>query len=179
MFRCLTATVLAVCLLQTPPAQNNHPKPGAGKPAASQPASRRATRPSLPTQARIYEQLLRDTEPARPTIMSVNPDRPAASTGKENPDLMLEGTVLAERSGRLVRSGENTAFRFAPGEVGDNKAPLVLEFNKNGLLEAMEREAEAGVSDFVISAEVTRYRGRNYLNLLKYSARIDHGNLSP
>jgi hypothetical protein len=54
-----------------------------------------------------------------------------------------------------------------------------MEFNKNRWLEAMEAEAEAGVTEFIISAEVTRYRGRNYLNLLKYRRQISHGNLTP
>jgi len=147
-------------------------------PPASQPTSQPAVRatPRSPEQARIFQELLRDTErPRAKPILSVSED---ARSVAGDASLLPEGTVLIERPGRLVRSGERSEFHLKPDSPADG-APNVMEFNKNGLLEAMEAEAAAGVREFVISAEVTRYRGRNYLNLLKYGRRISHGNLGP
>jgi len=178
MFRTIAAIAAASVLVAIVSlAQQPKTEPPASQPEkAAQPR-----RPQLPGQAQIYEQLLRGTERVRPPIMSVDPDNPQGPPAetKDASGLIIEGTILFERRGRLVRSGENTAFRFPVGELGENTSPVTLEFNKNGLLEAMEREAEAGVPEFVVTVEVTRYHGRNYLNLLKYRARIDHGNLSP
>ncbi len=144
--------------------------------ATSQPAVR--TLPRNPRQAQIFEALLGDAERRRgPTILSQEPGSPG-DTAEDGASLLLDGTPLMERSGRLVRSGDQSLFHFKPGSFADG-APEVIECNKNGLLEAMETEAEAGVREFIISAEVTRYRGRNYLNLLKYRRQIAHGNLGP
>jgi len=46
-------------------------------------------------------------------------------------------------------------------------------------LEVMENEFETGVTEFVVTAELTRYRDRNYLLLRKCQRRISHGNLAP
>jgi len=153
-----------------------------GKPPASQPTSQPASRPSLrhPVQARIYQELLRDTEQSQPMpVLPVDPEtgRTVADAEGRGP-LLLEGTSLIERSGSLVRRGERADFRFEPSSLGDGM-PDTMEILKNRWLEVMEREAEAGVTEFVISAEVTRYRDRNYLLLRKCRRRLSHGNLGP
>lgn len=182
MSRCVVMALIA--LMTGAPTQDENPK-GADQPkVAEQPESSPVdTATSVkPTQSQIYEELLRDTQRIQEPIMSTDPDRPdgAARPGEDAGDggLLLEGTVLVERSGRLVRRGDSSEFKIAPGSLPEN-APEVMEFNKNGLLEAMEREHDTGVMQFVISAEVTRYRGRNYLTLLKYRRTASHGNLSP
>jgi hypothetical protein len=180
MLRTLLATLVAVSL--TAAAQQS--RDDGAQPPASQPASEPAVRsaPRNPTQARILEELLRGTEPrqAKP-ILPVTPggsSAPGAETPNGNASLLLEGTVLIERAGRLVRLGDRVEFHFKGGSPAENAADA-MEFNKNGLLEAMEAEAAAGVEEFIISAEVTRYRGANYLLLRKYRRQIAHGNLSP
>ena len=180
MVRTLLATLVAVSL--TAAAQER--KDDRAQPPASQPASQPAVRsaPRNPTQARILEELLRGTEPrqAKP-ILPVTPGsnaNSAAGAPNGNAFLLLEGTVLIERPGRLVRVGDRAEFHFKSGSPAENAADA-MEFNKNGLLEAMEAEAAAGVEEFIISAEVTRYRGANYLLLRKYRRQIAHGNLSP
>ena len=129
----------------------------------------------------ILEELLRDVEQARPTpILSDVAAGPKAIEDDSHAGISLlpDGYPLSERAGRLHRSGTRLEFYFTSGSPAPD-APDVMEFNKNRWLEAMEAEAEAGVEEFIISAEVTRYRGQNYLNLWKYRRQISHGNLSP
>ena len=151
---------------------------------AAQPTSQPgvSTRPRSPTQARILEELLRGTEqhatrPILPDTASRNGEA-AADAVEAGRTLLLDGTPIWNRSGRLVRAGDRSEFHFDPGEA-EESGPTVMEFNKNALLEAMEAEAQAGVKEFRISAEVTRYRGRNYLILRKYRRQISNGNLTP
>jgi hypothetical protein len=170
----LVAMSCALCLQEGPDAGQ--------QPPSSEPTSQPATRPSLrhPVQARIYEELLRDAEQSRAApLLPVDPEtgRAAAET-ESRMSLLLEGTPLIERTGQLVRSGQRSEFRFEPGGLA-GEMPDTMEILRNSWLEAMEREAEAGVQRFVISAEVTRYRDRNYLLLLKYRRPISHGNLGP
>ena len=153
------------------------------QPAASQPTtSPRAMRP--PAQAEIIENLLRDG--SRPTLIlpqdsqaiigdGVTSSRPA--TEPDGPALLVEGTMLVERPGRLVWEQDKAKFAFfAPGQ---SPGLRTMEILPSQLLEAMEREARVGSSEFVISAEVTRYKDCNYLLLRKILRRVRHGNLSP
>ncbi|MEP0848528.1 MAG: hypothetical protein HRF50_17110 [Phycisphaerae bacterium] len=151
--------------------------------AASQPAgaeSRPTTSPARsaamrkPEQARILEQLIRDAERPRPII----PDATAAQArGKAtNGSLLLEGTMIVERAGRLIRAGEQLLLETRlDGQDSPRKLPLV----PNAWLEAMEGEAAAGNTEFIVTAEVTRYRGQNYLIIRKARRQVAHGNLSP
>ena len=176
MLRSVLAALVALSWMLA--GQDEGDKPG--QPPASQPASQPATRtsPRKPEQARILEDLLRDVEGHRAKpILSVLPDS-AGGEAADGAGLMLEGTVLIERSGRLVRIGSRSEFHFTADTPGDDTQNM-MEILKNRWLEAMEAEAEAGVKGFVISAEVTRYRGRNYLLLRKYRRQLSHGNLGP
>jgi hypothetical protein len=179
MFRFVLISLIAASCVREPPQE----KEKAGESAEAQPASQPAGRtvsPRNPTQARILEELLRDAEQARPRPIVSEPqvERGRGSAEGSQPGSLLPDGYLVERAGRLVRSGEHVEFHFTSGSPAEG-APNIMEFNKNRWLEAMEVEAEAGVEEFVISAEVTRYRGRNYLNLLKYRRQVSHGNLTP
>lgn len=179
MLRIVLATLVILSPTLAPP--EGHPE--ATQPVASQPASQptESTRPRSPTQARILEELLRATEPrqTKPILPDASDHAGGESTqARGGPPLLLDGTAISERLGRLVRSGDRSEFHFSPGTLGED-APLVMEFNKNALLEAMETEAAAGVEEFIISAEVSRYHGANYLLLRKFRRQVSHGNLSP
>lgn len=175
-------SMLCVAMTLGPAPQEAEPV----KPAETQPVETLTTQPAQaptsvnPPQAQIYEQLLRDTQRSRQPILSSNPEPGAKTAGTEHDSAgtLLEGVPLVERAGRLIRRGDRSEFTFVAGSLEEG-APPTMEFNKNGLLEAMEGEYESGVTEFVISAEVTRYRGRNYLTLIKYRRKIDHGNLRP
>jgi hypothetical protein len=175
----LAVLAMLSCVLDLQQDQSSDQSPPSSQPA-SQPSGR--TSPRHPFQAEIYKELLRDSEGARAKpILSVDIDaRQGAAEGGKDADkpLLLEGTVLRERTGRLVWAGDRSEFHFNPGSVPEG-ASASLEVLRNGWLEAMEREAEAGVKEFVITAEVTRYRGNNYLLLRKYRRQIAHGNLGP
>ncbi|MFH1746452.1 MAG: hypothetical protein ABIG44_05340 [Planctomycetota bacterium] len=152
-------------------------------PATTQPTSAPATH-RRPSQAKIIENLLRDREKVK-TILpqapqsSVNTDvtsiQPFADQSDQN--LLPDGTMLVERPGRLVREDGKSMFVFH----SDTGTPQLqtMEILPNGFLEAMERRAEYGNAEFVISCEVTRYRNRNFVLLTKILQRVQHGNLRP
>lgn len=137
-----------------------------------------------PRQAEVFRGLLPEARrrsvnrpsPIQPTPISVPQAGPRQAAGDGY--LLPEGTALVERRGRLLMGGDGPEFKFDsdnPSYVG----PRVMGILPNSWLETMEREAEAGVSEFFISATVTRYKGKNYLYLHKYRRQTDHGNLSP
>lgn len=147
-------------------------------PATSQPASAPADAGfRRPEQARGLDVLIRQQE-VRPVL----PTSPApASSGVDEPalpdrgDNWSDGSLLIERPGRYSRSDDHARFEF----VSDDGKQRSLKLLENQLLETMEREAEYGTQEFVISAEVTLYRGENYLLLRKVLTRVSNGNLSP
>jgi hypothetical protein len=174
MLRWTLLTLCGVLLVgltwdQEPP--DTRPADGA---ATSQPTESRTTvRP--PTQADILRKLLAREE--RPTpIMPQDPQKPGVSVDVEGLPLLLEGTFITERPGRLVHEDGRARFVFHP-EGG--RMSRSLEILQSQLLELMEREADAGFTEFVVSGEVTRYRDRNYLLLRKILRRAGHGNLGP
>ncbi len=85
--------------------------------------------------------------------------------------------MLVERRGRLIH--EDGRAKFVLYADATSQVPRTLEVIPNQLLEAMEREGRAGFNDFIVTAEVTRYKDRNYLILRKILRRVDHGNLGP
>lgn len=182
MFRWILATACTVLL-----AGGRADEPPAEPPApATEPASRPTERDTTlrkPEQADILRNLLRQQDrltPIAPQPLGPREGGSAASQpgmGAEGEHLLFEGTFLVERPGRLVREGGRAKFVFYP-EAGSS-GPQTMEICPSQLLETMEREAEAGFSDFIISAEVTAYRGSNYLILRKVLRRVGHGNLSP
>ncbi len=180
MLRFVLASLIAASCAPQTLQEKSTTKPVAGSPPATQPAGQTVS-PRNPTQARILAELLRDAEQARPRPILSDPDTGSVASPADLGDgvsLLPDGYLLGDRSGRLVRRGDHVEFHFTPGGPAED-APGIMTLNKNALLEAMETEAEAGVKEFVISAEVTRYRGHNYLNLLKYRRQLSHGNLTP
>jgi ABC-type transport system substrate-binding protein len=149
--------------------------------ATTQPADDSPSELRRPAQADILRGLLRRGTSAKPTPISptTQPDDEEVATGADGQPLLLEGTFLIERPGRLVREGDVSRFQLYVAGDGESQTPRLLEILPNQLLESLEREAEAGFSEFIISAEVTRYRGRNYLLLRKILRRVEHGNLGP
>lgn len=145
---------------------------------ASAPASPRTLR--RPEQAEIIQDLLRQRDKAG-VILPQDPQEGQSSGAvraatADDSGLLPEGTILVERPGRLVSDGGRPMFVFLTSATGGR--PQSMELLPCQLLEALERESARG-SEFTVSGEVTRYRGRNYLLLLKVLHRVNHGNLSP
>jgi hypothetical protein len=159
---------------------------GQGQPASQPANSQPSTRPAetagtlrKPTQASILKGLLRQAErpePIRPVEPTTAPAGGVAH-GADGQPLFLEGTMLVERRGRLIH--EDGRAKFVLYADVSSPAPRTLEIIPSQLLEAMEREGRAGFSEFIVTAEVTRYKDRNYLILRKILRRVGHGNLGP
>lgn len=159
-----------------PPSQAAADEPS----SQSQPAEGQGF-PRSPTQAKILEELLREQgrDRVQPILSAGGIDAEiAAESGTDRLSLLTDGARIYEKLGRLVTREGRVEFHFSAGGLGKEIRPVMV-FNKNQLLELMEREAERGVVEFIITADVARYRGENYLTLLKYRRQVAHGNLSP
>lgn len=152
------------------------PPPGT-QPAPSTPAPSGAAR--RPEQAEVLRGLLQRQDRPSPTpIPPTDPIVPLADRGlaPDGQPLLLEGSFIVERAARIDRSDEQTAFLLS---LDGDGATRRFKAAPNQMLEAIEREAERGADEFIISAEITRYRGENYLVLRKALRRTPHGNLGP
>ena len=153
------------------------------QPATTQPAEQRSTL-RRPAQADIIRNLLRDREQTG-LILPRNPDSTTSpgvteiqpAEDGDRATLLADGTGLVERPGRLIWEKGKPVFVFIMQEGGSRLQSM--ELLPNQLLEALEQEAERGISEFVISARVTRYKGENYLLLRKVLHHVNHGNISP
>jgi len=160
-------TLVAITAGQPPPAA-----------PPSQPASQPASQPTLrpPPQAEVLKQLLREQE--RPAGIPPQELRGGGARREEGglrlrgATLLAEGTRLREKSGRFVQ-GARQEFHFDEPDLPS------MEILKNSWLETMERLSEGGAAKFVISGEVSRYRGQNCLTLWKVRRQPDNGNLAP
>ena len=150
--------------------------------AASQPTTQRSSL-RKPVEAELLSRLLRDKQATTPILPvmprdqiggQANGNRAAAAVGKGR---LPEGVMLTQRTGRLVRDGENSYFEF--DALGPNRALKRMKILPNELLEQMERKLSQGAKTFKISAQTTLYRGENYLLLRQEDAIMSGGNLSP
>ncbi|MGE3182046.1 MAG: hypothetical protein AB7N71_10475 [Phycisphaerae bacterium] len=171
-----------------PPAQESSPESSAtdqnrANVGATNEVSGNGSR-RTPKQVEILRDLIRRREQPTQIITPSRQSQPASpqyvelsgSGLAQNARLLREGSMVVERPGRFVIENKTPMFVFTPqGE----QEPRTLEINKNEFLEALEQAAANGSREFVISAEVTRYRGRNLLTLKKVLQRVSNGNLSP
>ncbi len=167
--------LLAVGVGLRPALGQEPPAPGTTtQPATTTPPEQSTLR--KPDEAAILKNLLRQQDRATP-ILPAGPAEATSQASRGGPQLLLEGTFLMERPARLIYEGDQPQLAIQ-ADVGAPKLETMTVL-ENQLLEMMEREAQAGFTEFVVSAEVTRYRGRNYLLLRKVLRRVGHGNLSP
>lgn len=162
-------------------APNSTAQQSTSQPTTSPESGRRTTRESR--QLEILRKLIpaqdsrRVILPKQPQARTVRGGGQAGETTNGGVPLLLEGISLVERPGRLVRTGDRAEFVFDNAGAAGQLRRMII--NKSEQLEMMERLAESGVSGFTISAEITTYRDRNYLNLRRVRARRGHGNLAP
>jgi len=135
------------------------------------------TQPAQPAQAEMFRELIRNVERPR----AVTPIAPLGESPRREAlirkDLIADGTIIADRAGEVLRQSDRSVFVFEP--TGSTVSSRPLELLRNQWLEALEREVELGLTHFIVTAEVTRYRDQNYLILLKYRRPPSHGNLTP
>jgi hypothetical protein len=154
-------------------------KPGV---ATSQPSSQptgRTTPLRKPADAELLRKLLdrKDQPVPIPPQADKLPTLAERGIGPDGQPLLLEGTPLVERPGRLVRDGGRSKFVFFLD--GEAQAPRTIPILESQLLETLENEADAGYHEFIVSGEVTRFRGENYLLLRKVLRRTGQDNVAP
>lgn len=164
--------LLLVAVEQNPPPTT---QPSASRPTATQPARPPMTQ-RRPVQARIYQELLQ-REAVRPVVPTRGGEEMAnpAQAADNSAGLLLEGETVHNRRVRLARNGDRVELIFR-SEDGGPSSLIALE---NQLLEVMERESESGAREFIITGELTAYRGKNYIRVLKVLRPLDNGNLTP
>ncbi len=147
--------------------------PPASRPAASAPANE----PRRPIQTRVLEELIRQAE-RPPTVLSNTPGGTAISDASLPALYVPENEeIVQERKARYVLAGNRPELHL---EVADDEnLPSVLPINPNGWLELMERDVAAGSSEFVVTVEISRYRGQSYGTLRKVRRPLPNGNLAP
>lgn len=151
----------------------------AAKPATSQPTSRSSSQPTTrpttrrPDQVRMFQELLQKAD--QPGV--VLPQGSSEVKPTNGVATLPEGTTIAERSGRLVRAGDHWEFQLFRDDVQPGLQGI--EVLKCELLDQMERLAQSGAAEFVVSGELTSYRGQNFLLIRKVRKQLDHRNLSP
>ncbi len=167
----LLAIVLALTLAQQPAAQT---PPAATPPAQGTPADAAPPKPA-PNEPAPGD-IINDLENAKPKAPAP-PALPAAAApaapGKGDPAseartptgrLLREGSFIANRKGRMVRSSTGDwAMTFDSDAQGPADPPMILMPCLN--LMAMEKIAERGgdALTFSVSGQVFVYKGRNYL----------------
>lgn len=149
------------------------------RPAATQPSSRPAGENSSrtplrrPEQVRLFQDLLQKAN--EPGV--IQPEGPAEPKSESTAGILPEGTTIAERSGKLVRSGDHWEFQFYRDDVQPGLQGI--EVLKSAFLDQMERLVQKGATEFIVSGELTAYRGQNFLLIRKVRRQLDHGNISP
>lgn len=181
----ILATLSLGAIWQQPAAP---PEPPAADAApASAPAAER-TAPRQPTAEEVIKALQDVTSPARPVIPPTSPggviEKPKdvplepGSALVRSGRLLPEGYRLVDRPGRMAESPDGGwMFVFEERGRGELEAPIRLLPNR--YLEQMERVSEDGGQPlvFVVSGDVTEYRGANYLLVQKLLIRASMGNL--
>ena len=91
--------------------------------------------------------------------------------------LLSDGSPLVRRPGRLVQQGPWWTFVFESDHPDHPEVPLKLLPNENlGLMIDASAGGQSGLV-FIVSGEVTRFEGTNYLLSRAAMRRIDPGNL--
>ncbi|MBK8266829.1 MAG: hypothetical protein IPK83_00345 [Planctomycetes bacterium] len=176
----LSAVTLVAVHADDPPAKSGD--------TTTQPASK--SNDPEPVREPSAKEILRELQEAsrkdakavvRPGIEGVRPKQIEQPIG--NPiepvqgKLLPDGSRLVDRPGRLAKEGDGFVFSFESRGQGAPDRPIRLLPNR--LLEDMEMYSENATKSivFIISGEITEYRGVNYLLLQKLLVRPDTGNL--
>ncbi|GIK16929.1 MAG: hypothetical protein BroJett003_18930 [Planctomycetota bacterium] len=125
-----------------------------------------------PTAESIIEAMAK----RRMGAQSVLPNQRKAADENLRPELLVEGTPIIDRSGRLVEAGGRWTFVFD----GSSDDPPI-ELLPNLMLERMIYQAASdrdGTVFIVQHGEVTEFQGRNYLLVRTATARIPDRNLT-
>lgn len=178
--RHLWAAALAASCLSLAFAQDSRPAAPPAESTKSADDSRRT-----PKQLDLLRELLRERErpapiiPSRERIASQQPRaqrRAVPGLEARDPRLLPDGAMIVERPARLIVDDARPRLMIT---IAGETEPRTMEVNRNEWLEAMERAGSSGIGEFVITGEVSLYRGANFILLRKVLERLDNGNLTP
>lgn len=156
--------------------------------ATSQPRDEDPEPRREPSYAEILKELQKETR-SQPRVITppirpggqrrsiAPPSRGSADGGPAgHAKLLPDGSRLVDRPGRLTREGDYFTFSFE--DRGQGAPPIPIRLLPNRLLEDMEIISAGGTKllVFVVSGEVTEYRGVNYLLIQKLLVRPNLGN---
>lgn len=166
-----------------PPKQAPPPEEASGEPAAGAKVNQGPEQaPRTPRQPSA-EDIIREFQKQRPTVVPVLPSGGedevsvrGESQAKTRPRLP-DGYMLMDRSGRIAQEGPWWVFAFESDSGTHPEPPMKLLPNQ--ALERMVRESRGGLEPivFVVTGEVTDFRGENYLLPRKVLRKRDLGNL--
>jgi len=171
----------------------NAPAVQANQPTADNRADEKTTEDGPPPSRRVNARDIldrmrsnrRESQPILPVRPGVTREQrvnaapgavPGNAVAPVNRKLRPDGSRLVDRAGRLTHSGDYLTFTFESRSEGTEELPLRLLPNR--LLEDMELISESGRKPivFVVSGQVTEYRGVNYLLVEKLLQRAELGN---
>lgn len=150
-----------------------------------------ATDKSVEPQTEVSaDEVLREFQLNRPAAEPLRPQAPGTSLEPRTPSeesqgaaglrRMPDGSMLVDRSGRLVREGMWWTITFV-GDNNPNETPdPPMKLLPNQMLERAVRETQEGTRsvEFIVSGEVTDFMGENFLLLRKLMRKREMGNLS-
>ncbi|WP_432799841.1 hypothetical protein [Poriferisphaera sp. WC338] len=121
--------------------------------------------------------------PETPTMpaatVNIDPSVLGIAPGEEAPPLLVDGTFIVNRRGRLIRSPEGLQIFVFESDARENpERPLILQPCKK--LEGMETIVQE-LGDkvvFTLSGQVFLYRNNNYLLPTLFTVDYDRDNIS-
>lgn len=159
----------------------------AGEPAdidtpPAQPQDAGVPTPAQPSPEDIIRQFQKQRPQAVPVLPSGGQDETIvrgepATGGSVGGVLLPDGARMVDRSGRVSQEGDWWVFSFEPDSTGKGEMPMKLLPNQS--LERMVRESRGGADSviFIVSGEVTEFRGENFLLPRKVLRKRNFGNL--
>ena len=191
------AMAAALCLALSAPAQEPPPTgqetddPPAKEttettpPPAEAPQEDPVAEPRTPAQPSA-EDIIKAFQQERPQVVPILPagpedeagvrTEPADGDGPKPRPRLPDGAMLFDRIGRVVQEGHWWVFVFESDNQSYAEAPMKLLPNQT--LERMVRESRGGMDPvvFIVTAEVTDFKGENYLLPRKVLSKRDLGN---
>jgi hypothetical protein len=177
---------------ETPPPEKDFGERPAEQPAQveddAEPEAEQRETESLPTPRQPSpEDIIRQFQEQRPQVVPILPTGPEGETARRaesgeefaerRPALLPDGAMLVDRAGRITREGEWWTFNFESDNQSYPEPPMKLLPNQ--ALERMVRESGGGLDPvvFVLTGEVTDFRGENFLLPRKVLRKRNLGNL--
>jgi len=168
----------------------DRPAPGGQSPADGSPgsASQQPGEPPDTPRQPSAEDVVRAFQRERPKAVPVLPTGPQdvqnirrseqePAAGPRPRPRLPDGSMLYDRAGRLLSEGPWWVFVFESDSSSYAEPPMKLLPNQT--LERMVRESRGGLEPivFIVSGEVTDFKGENYLLPRKVLRKRDLGNL--